>query len=98
MELLLGNAGQLRLVVTANRGAPLTDHLLLRLVHPTRSGADQRVSLQRDGNYYVGRLTAAPVGRLWHVSVEDETHAWRVTGDWEPQRQPVLQLPGPAKK
>jgi hypothetical protein len=84
--------------VTSNQGAPLSERLLLSLVHPTRSGADQRVSLLRDGNYYVGRLPTALLGRVWHVSIEDEAHDWRITGDWEPQRQPVLQLPAPSRK
>ena len=70
--------------------------VVLRLTHPTRSGSDQQATLRREGNVYIGRLPTMPSGR-WHVALEDETRTWRMTGDWEPEKQAVLQLPAASR-
>jgi uncharacterized protein len=54
--------------------------LALRLVHPTRAGMDQRVSLAAvEAGVYEGRLGPLQPGR-WHVVLE--TRDWRLAGDW----------------
>lgn len=54
--------------------------LALRLVHPTRAGMDQNVSLAAVGaGVYEGRLGPLQPGR-WHVVLE--TRDWRLAGDW----------------
>ena len=86
------DGGALRVLL---RGAPTTalpESLLLRITHPTRAGVDRSVELKSEGGgIYAGRLDAALAGR-WHVSLEDGARSWRLTGDWLPEKSPVLQL------
>lgn len=80
----LGMQAELRLAdgrVRAQLAAPPgPGALVLRLVHPTRGGMDQSVSLAAVGaGIYEGRLRALQPGR-WHVVLE--TRDWRLAGDW----------------
>ena len=69
--------GRVRVILgdSAVRGA-----LTLRLVHPTRAGMDQSVSLVAfEPGVYEGSMQAPQHGR-WHVLLEDRD--WRLAGDW----------------
>lgn len=69
--------------------------LRLLLVHPTRDGLDQDVSLVPiAGGMYEGRLNA-PVGEAWQVQVLDPGGLWRLTGTWN-SRSETLVLGRPA--
>lgn len=96
-ELVVGGNGQeLRLFLTAREASVVPDTLVLRVVHPTHAGADQSITLKRDAaGFYVGRLTS-PVHGRWHASLEDEGRKWRITGDWDADKQSTLRLPGAA--
>ncbi|MBW7900521.1 MAG: FixH family protein [Rhodocyclaceae bacterium] len=88
-----GNGLDLRLFLSGNADAALPEVLQLRIVHPTRAGADQTVALTKDAaGFYVGRLTAPLQGGRWHVMLEDEGHGWRIAGDWLPQEQEAARL------
>lgn len=65
------------------RGQSLPEaQLLLRFVHPTRAGEDQRVILEPlGGSMYQGSLAQLAAGR-WHVVLEDQAATWRLTGVW----------------
>lgn len=66
--------------------------LLLKLSHPTRNGLDLTLRLQGDDG---GGFSAAFPGELsgrWYVALEDEAGEWRLSGAWDPARQPVLSL------
>lgn len=93
-ELVAGaNAQDLRLFLIGNAGAANPETLQLRVVHPTRAGADQIVTLKRDAaGFYVGQLTAPLQGGRWHVMLEDEGRSWRIAGDWHPQEQGAARL------
>lgn len=82
-ELIAGGNGlDLRLFLVAGERAVVPEMLLLKVVHPTRSGADQSVAMKKDAaGFYVGRLEAPLKGR-WHVQLEDEGLTWRIAGDW----------------
>lgn len=58
------------------------DSLELALVHPGRSGRDQRVALLRTGGQrYEGRL--GPVDAVaWRLALEDVDRQWRLVGNW----------------
>ena len=54
--------------------------LMLKLVHPTRPGMDQSVSLTMvQPGIYSGRVHPLHAGR-WHVVLEQRE--WRLAGDW----------------
>ncbi len=77
------------------RGQSLPEaRLLLRFVHPTRAGEDQRVILQPlGGSMYEGALVPLAAGR-WHVMLEDEAATWRLAGVWHTSAsQLVLEPP-----
>lgn len=92
-----GNGQELRLFLTAREAAVIPETLVLKAVHPTRAGADQSVTMKRDGvGFYIGRL-ASPLRGRWHMSLEDEGRKWRITGDWNADSQSTLHLPGAAQ-
>ena len=73
------SAEQVTVRLTSTQAAVLPDALFLTITHPTRSHMDQHVSLVgRDGNY-TARIQPLHTGR-WHLLLEDESRAWRLTG------------------
>src|SRR4029077_10158883 len=85
-------ARELRLAATASiSGAAVTvalrgtnqifPDLRLRLVHPTRSGLDQTVTLRAAGGHYEGKALhlngSAPL-----LVLEDAGSTWRLAGTW----------------
>lgn len=84
---------ELRLFLNTRAGVTLPPKLVLRITHPTRAGFDQKIALESDASgFYIGRL-AEPLAGRWHVSLEDEDRNWRITGDWNVDKQPSLRLP-----
>lgn len=65
-------------------GAPVSGRgLRMKLVHPTRDGMDQAVSLALiAGDMYEGRLRA-PVGETWQIQLLDAESVWRLAGIWK---------------
>ena len=61
---------------------PAVEKLRLILHHPTRAGFDREVLLARepDGSY-TAAMPAIDASR-WSMTLEDESRAWRLTGDW----------------
>ena len=54
----------------------------MTLVHPTRAGGDQAVSLAHSGaGLYEGAITSPPAG-TWRLRIEDGEGAWRLSGTW----------------
>lgn len=91
-QLMLGGQ-EVRILLKANDEGSLPEILVLRAMHPTRSGDDQVVELRRQSTgLYSGRLKQPLTGR-WQVSVEDARKAWRLTGEWKVEQTPVLVLP-----
>jgi hypothetical protein len=92
-NVVVGDNGlDLRLFLSAREAAVLPESLVFKVVHPTRAGADQSLTLKRDSaGFYVGRLTTLLQGR-WHVSLEDQEKKWRLTADWNTGKESTLQL------
>lgn len=92
-EVLVGDDGRkLRVRLAGDAGAARPDGLALHLAHPTRSGLDQEIALVlgSDG-FYTGTLKSPLSGR-WRVTLEDAARKWRLTGDWNREREPALRL------
>jgi uncharacterized protein len=69
--------GRVRVILGS---AAVRGTLILRLVHPTRAGMDQRLEMAAvQPGVYEGQLQALRPGR-WHVVLEERD--WRLTGDW----------------
>jgi hypothetical protein len=83
-------AGRVRVTLTGSE--PLPPVLQLRIIHPTHAGLDQRVPLTRAREGAYEAVAAAPRAGRWLVTLEDEKHSWRLTGEWRVPQQPVLQL------
>jgi hypothetical protein len=64
------------------RGGSQPAAITLRLVHPTRAGEDQVVTLAHaGGGVYEGRI--APPGRgRWSLRIEDGEGTWRISKTW----------------
>ncbi|MBI2306567.1 MAG: FixH family protein [Rhodocyclales bacterium] len=92
-ELVAGASGlDLRLFLAAHERFVAPESVLLKVVHPTRAGADQNVVMKRDAaGFYVGRL-AVPLKGRWHVLLEDEEHKWRIAGEWNSGEQAAARL------
>lgn len=92
-ELLLGGDGRhVRLVLSALPGLVLPAALDLRVTHPTRPGADQRVSLTHLGGGMYEATLATPISGRRRITVEDLKDGWRLTGDWNLDESPVMRL------
>lgn len=87
------DGAQIRVLLRGKPDFVLPDLLTLRIIHPTRGGADQTMLLRADGaGSYTARLASRLAGR-WHVALEDETGQWRLTGDWNLAKDASLRLP-----
>lgn len=82
--------GRVRVVLTS-AGPALPDALTLYLVHPTRGGRDQKVSLSGAGGIYYGRLAPPEPGR-WLLTLEDPGRTWRVVGEMTVPAQGAAEL------
>ena len=98
-ELTIDPARRLvRLELRSEKLAEIPQTLVLNFSHPTRSGLDQSLRMQRDDEKSsgVGSYSAGFAGDLpgrWHVVLEDEARQWRLAGVWDVVKQPVLILP-----
>ena len=92
-DLMAGADGRgIRVMLRGKAGRVLPESVVVRLMHPTRSGVDQTLRLTgQAAGVYTGTLERALSGR-WRISIEDEQREWRLTGEWVPEKTPVLQL------
>ena len=81
-------------VVLAMRDA-LPSSVTMALVHPTKAGADQRVTLAASAPGVYEAAIAAPPAGLWHVKLEDGGGKWRVTGEWRSRETGITLKAGP---
>jgi uncharacterized protein len=83
-------------------GEARPEALRLTLVHPTRAGGDQVVTLrgvfpsrEAEGpSFYEGRVQVPREG-TWRIRVEDDRQTWRLTGAWRTQYGVVTLRPQP---
>jgi len=95
---LMRSENNLRLLLGAEGGAVLPAVITLKLAHPTRSGEDQAVQLQGEGQgVFSGKLSAEIAGR-WLVSIEDPAGKWRLQGEWQADSGEPLRLSARAAK
>jgi hypothetical protein len=71
---------RVRLVLAG--AAPALDRATLRLVHPTRTGQDQTVTLAAVSENVLEGALAPPAGGRWRLVLEDPGGEWRVAGTW----------------
>jgi hypothetical protein len=71
----------------AGAGAP-PSRVTLRLVHPTRAGEDQTVSLAASPHGALEGAIRPPAPGRWRVVIEDPVGGWRVSGEWH-TREPA---------
>ncbi len=82
------SARLVRVVMSQSSSDPAT--LTLRFVHPTRSGEDRELAIQRrSGGWYEGRLPELAHGR-WRLQLEDADRSWRLSGTWRTDDDSVL--------
>jgi hypothetical protein len=75
------NEGVGRVRVSMHGGTALPEILQMRLVHPTRAIADQRLELRKVApGSYAGTLNA-PLGGRRVVFIEDTERHWRLAGE-----------------
>ena len=80
-------------VVTLATHAPPPPQLRLSLIHPTRPGVDQVVTLVRGRDrQYVGHADTSRVAS-WLVALEDDGGTWRVGGRWHADRASLALVP-----
>ncbi len=75
--------------VNFSAAAPSVNALRLALHHPTRAGFDREILLLRAAN---GSFTAVmpPIDApRWNLVLDDESHSWRLTGDWHAGKKRV---------
>jgi uncharacterized protein len=71
----------IRVFLRGAAGRPLPDAIRLRILHPTRAGADQVVELPASSaGVFDGAVSALGSGR-WLLSLEDAQQSWRLMGE-----------------
>lgn len=89
---LMRSGQALRIVVSGDEKAIAAPSLRLRIVHPTRAGFDQNLSLVAEGRgFFAGKLSTEISGR-WHVTLEEPSGQWRLQGDWQADGPEPLRL------
>lgn len=73
---------------------PGTDHLVLKLSHPTLAALDRTLKLPGYGGSYSARLEAPLEGR-WYLQIEPPDGGWRLAGELRSGTQ-SLELAPPA--
>lgn len=80
---LMRSGKQLRILLTGSTDYRPSPAISLRIVHPTRAGEDQLLTLTADGQgFYSGPLQRDIAGR-WSVTIEDIGASWRLRGSWQ---------------
>jgi uncharacterized protein len=85
---------RLRVMLRSGEGAALPAQLRLKVVHPTRPGADQFVELSAGGaGLFDGAIKRLGAGR-WLLILEDTQQTWRLTGEMRvPDEEEVVLRP-----
>ncbi|TJZ73533.1 FixH family protein [Chitiniphilus eburneus] len=72
---------------------PVKGPLTLHVLHPTREGQDQHVTLQQQGPQLYAAILPRPLEQpRWNVELADGNHTWRLTGVWKLDSPTPLQL------
>lgn len=88
---LMRSGQQIRVLLTNGNLDPVAG-LKLKILHPTRAGADQLIDLRPEGQgVYRGELASGLQGR-WYVMLEDPAGLWRLQGDWVADGEEPLRL------
>lgn len=76
----------------SDNNSTLPPILNLKIMHPTRAGLDQSLTLITEGKgEYSGKLASELTGR-WHVTLEEPAGNWRLTADWKADQTDTLLL------
>ena len=70
--------GQVTVSLSASEGS-LPESVNLSLIHPTRGGEDQVISLEKGAEAYVGKFADMSAAR-WTIQIEDPARKWRMSG------------------
>ena len=77
------SGNQLQVAISGLQAGAMPDALQFKLVHPTRKGEDQTVTLTRDGAVYRGQLATTPAEGRWKVILDDPVAGWRMETLWD---------------
>lgn len=70
-------------VLSGLQSVAMPSSLLLKLVHPTRKGEDQLLTLQNQGKQYEALLPNIPSVGRWNIVLEDPVAGWRMDTVWD---------------
>jgi len=73
------SAEQVSVRLVSTQAAAIPDSVFLTITHPTRDDVDQSISLVGANGEYSAQVQPLQAGR-WHLLLEDESRAWRMTG------------------
>lgn len=83
---------RLRVMLRSDAGAPLPGAMRLKIIHPTRSGADQVAELSASSaGLFDGAMRRPGAGR-WLLILEDTHQTWRLTGEMRVPREEEVVL------
>jgi hypothetical protein len=58
--------------------------LTLKIVHPTKSGVDQTITLAAQGPMlFSGKLAQPLAAERWQIEVGDQKNTWRLSKEWQ---------------
>jgi len=90
------SAEQATVRLTSSKGEPVPPSVFLTISHPTRDHMDQSISLVGDKGEFTAQIKPLQSGR-WHLLLEDESRAWRLTGTIHLPTETTVRLIPPDK-
>lgn len=93
-QLMVGeDLSQIRLMLDGGDLRQLPPTLKLKVLHPTRGGLDQEISLTQNGvGLYEGHLKGLGATNKWQLILEDTDKHWRLSGTWHVTKDRVVTL------
>jgi len=89
-------ADRVEIDLNSSAGAPLPDTLFFTISYATKGNMDQSVTLVGQNGKYKAAMAPLQPGR-WHVLLEDESRAWRLTGTTQLPTETNVRLIPPDK-
>lgn len=87
-----------RLILGGDEAVKYPETIVLKMLHPTRSGQDHFVQMRQEGPGFYGGKLATEISGRWHVSIEDPASQWRLQGDWQVDAMEPLRLTARTEK
>ncbi len=91
--MISNNNGEIRIFFHSSSDYIAPKNLNLAIVHPTRKGRDQAISLSLDdaSGMYIGKMQSMNLAsqKRWKILLEDSDKTWKLQGIWDAETEAI---------